>query len=57
MLGSNRDAIHLLNFSIDNERYVTATLKIDGLRHHEVYLDGKKLPDGDKLTLTHPKSG
>ncbi|WP_289763392.1 S9 family peptidase [uncultured Duncaniella sp.] len=51
VLGSNRDAIHLLNFSIDNERYVTATLKIDGLRHHEVYLDGKKL-DGDKLTLT-----
>lgn len=51
VLGSNRDAIHLLNFSIDNERYVTATLKIDGLRHHEVYLDGKKL-DGDRLTLT-----
>ncbi|MCM1077230.1 MAG: prolyl oligopeptidase family serine peptidase [Bacteroides sp.] len=51
ILKSDGEALHLLNFTIDNERYATGTLKIDGLKHHEVYLDGKKL-DGNRLVLT-----
>lgn len=51
VLKSDSHALHLLNFTIDNERYVTASLKVDGLKNHEVYLDGKKL-DSDQLRLT-----
>lgn len=50
VLNSQGHALHLLNFTLDNERYATATLKVDGLKNREIYLDGKKL-DGDKLTL------
>lgn len=50
VLNSTGHALHLLNFIIDNERYATATLKVDGLKNREIYLDGKKL-DGDRLTL------
>ena len=45
------NALHLLNFRLDNDRYVTATIKVDGIDKHEIYLDGKKL-DGDRLKLT-----
>lgn len=48
---SDGDALHLLNFRVDNDRYVSATIKVEGLKKHEIYLDGKKL-DGDKLKLT-----
>lgn len=48
---SHGSALHLLNFRVDNDRFVTATIKVDGLKKHEVYLDGKKL-DGDRLKLT-----
>ncbi|MCM1356347.1 MAG: prolyl oligopeptidase family serine peptidase [Staphylococcus sp.] len=51
VLRSDGNALHLLNFTIDNERYATATLHVDSLKNYEVYLDGKKL-DGDKLVLT-----
>lgn len=51
VLKSDGNALHLLNFTIDNERYVTASLKIGGLKNHEIYLDGKKLDD-DRLVLT-----
>lgn len=51
ILSSDVNALHLLTFSIDNERYVTATIKVKGSDNHEVYLDGEKL-DNDKLVLT-----
>lgn len=51
VLKSESNALHLLKFSIDNERYVTGTLNVDGAKHHEIYLDGKKLNDS-KIVLT-----
>ena len=53
VLKSDSHALHLLNFTIDNERYVTASLKVDGLKNHEVYLDGKKLDSDQLLSLIH----
>lgn len=48
---SKTTALHLLNFTIDNERYFTGSLKVDGLKHKEIYLDGKLL-DGNSLALS-----
>ncbi len=48
---SDKPALHLLNFSIDNERYFSGTLKVEGLKKYETYVDGKKNDDG-KLTLS-----
>ena len=43
-------AIHLLTFTIDNERYVKGALKIDGAKNREIYLDGTKI-DNEELCL------
>lgn len=51
VLKSENNALHLLKFSIDNERYVTGTLNVDGAKHREIYLDGKQLNDS-KIILT-----
>ena len=51
VLTSDSHALHLLDFTIDNERYLTASLNVDGVKNREIYLDGKKL-DGEKLVLT-----
>ena len=51
VLKSECNALHLLKFTIDNERYVTGTLNVDGAKHREIYLDSKKLDDS-KIVLT-----
>ena len=43
-------ALHLLNFTIDNERYFNGSLKVEGMKNKEIYLDGKLLNDS-KLAL------
>jgi len=47
----NETAIHLLNFTIDNERYAECALKIDWNGKHEAYLDGRKMA-GTEMALT-----
>lgn len=49
---SDGDALHLLSFTLDNERYLKGSLKVDGLKHMEIYIDGKKT-DGKDIEL-HP---
>ncbi len=39
-------ALHLLSFTVDNDHFTTANLKVDGLRYREIYLDGKKINSG-----------
>ncbi len=49
-------ALHLLGFTLENTRYATATLHIDGLADYRLFVDGKQL-DGNVLRLdpaTHP---
>lgn len=47
---ANGTALHLLTFTIDNQRYLTGKLNVEGLKNHEVYIDGKKL-NGNKIAL------
>ena len=50
-LGStDAPSLHLLSFTLDNARYAKVSLKVDGLRKFETYVDGKK--QGGALTLT-----
>lgn len=42
-------ALHLLQFSIDNSRYTKATVKVEKLKHYQLYVDGRK--SGGELTL------
>lgn len=44
-------ALHLLRFTIDNEDFAKATLKVDGVKHCKMIVDGKTSDDG-KLVLT-----
>lgn len=49
-------ALHLVGFTLQNTRYATAKLKIEGLKNYQLFVDGKKLT-GNELTLepaTHP---
>lgn len=49
-------ALHLVGFTLENTRYATAKLKIEGLKNYHLYIDGKK-HEGTDLTLepaTHP---
>lgn len=43
---TEKPSLHLLNFSIDNERYFSGSLKVGGLKKFETYVDGKKTDDG-----------
>ncbi|MDE6377918.1 MAG: hypothetical protein K2K72_04150, partial [Duncaniella sp.] len=47
---SGQPSLHLLAFTLDNSRYAKASLKVDGLKKYETYVDGKK--SGPSLTLT-----
>lgn len=38
---SEGNALHLLGFSLENARYAHATLKIEGLKHSRLFMDGK----------------
>ena len=33
-------ALHLLGFTLENSRYTTATVKVDGLKHQQTFVDG-----------------
>ena len=37
------NALHLLSFKIDNPRYVTGTVKVDGVKNFRLFVDGKKV--------------
>ena len=43
-------ALHLLGFTLQSDAYTKAKLNIGGVKHYQVYVDGKK-SDGAELTL------
>lgn len=43
-------ALHMMGFVLENTRYATAKLKIDGLKRYQLYVDGKK-QEGTELAL------
>ena len=43
------NALHLLGFSLENTLYTHATLKVEGLSHSRIFMDGK--PAGPQLKL------
>ena len=43
-------SLHLISFTLDNSRYAKASLKVDGLKNYETYIDGVKT--GPSLSLT-----
>lgn len=43
-------ALHMVGFVLENTRYATAKLKIDGLEKYQLYVDGKK-QEGTELAL------
>lgn len=45
------NALHLLSFKIDNPRYATGTVKVDGVKNFRLFVDGKKA-DSHYLSLT-----
>lgn len=40
-------ALNVAKFSLENERYATAALKVEGLKHYKVYMDGKEVHGGN----------
>lgn len=40
-------ALHLVGFTVENERYAKAKLHIEGLKHYQLFVDGKKTAAGD----------
>ena len=53
---SNGSALHLLGFTLQSKAYTKATLKVEGVKNFQVFVDGKKQV-GTELTLepsTHP---
>lgn len=40
-------ALHLLSFTLDNSRYASGTLKVEGIKNYRIYVDGKKLDSGE----------
>ena len=43
-------AIALVEFSLQNEKYATAQIKVEGVKNYVVYVDGKKL-SGNKIEV------
>ena len=43
-------ALHMMGFVLENTRYATAKLKIEGLKRYQLYVDGKK-QEGTELAL------
>ncbi len=44
--GSNGNALHLIGFNIDNSRFTSATITVEGLQNYQLYVDGKKMMTG-----------
>ncbi len=40
-------ALHLLSFMLDNSRYATGTLKVDGVKNYRLYVDGHRMESGE----------
>ena len=49
LAGFDGDALHLLGFSLENTLYAHATLKIEGLSHSRLFMDGR--PASPQLKL------
>lgn len=47
---SSTHALHLVGFSVNNTHYAKARLKIKGIQHYVVYIDGKENKD-EEITL------
>ena len=43
------DALHLLGFTLENTLYTHATLKVEGLSHSRIFVDGRPAPPQLKL--------
>lgn len=43
-------ALHLVSFTLENTRYATARLQVEGLKNYRIYVDGKK-HEAAELTL------
>ena len=53
---SNGYALHLLGFTLQSKAYTKASLKVEGVKNYQLYVNGKK-QNGTELTLepsTHP---
>lgn len=48
--GTESVGLNVLEFFIENTKYISATIKVEGLSNYELYLDGKKA--GKALSLT-----
>ena len=44
-------ALHLLFFSFTNTSYAKANIQVEGLKHHELYVDGQVTPNGQEVEL------
>jgi len=42
----NSKALHLVGFTLSNTIYTDATVTVDGLKHYQVYVDGKQVNGG-----------
>lgn len=47
--------LNLIGFALENSRYATATLKVEGLENYRIWVDGKRLQDGkmELVPATH----
>ena len=43
---SSANALHLIGFNISVQRFTSATISVDGIRHYQLYVDGKKMMTG-----------
>ncbi len=51
--GSGHDALHLLAFTVSNTVRTKATIRVDGLRHYRLYVDGQQVtPQGARSEVT-----
>lgn len=48
---SSGHALHLLSFALENSRYAQVTLKVEGLTHYRLFVDGRPYDEGASLSL------
>ena len=49
--GQGRPALHLAAFGLTNTAYTKARIDVQGLSHHELYVDGAAVPSGTETEL------
>mgnify|MGYP000370414016 CR=1 FL=1 len=47
-------ALHMMGFVLENTRYATAKLKIDGLKRYQLYVDGRSRKELNSLWSRPP---